>query len=206
MKGKPLAGLSMHRQIAPGVINGIKVNLKSKLAAGLLEVVAGYDRSGLIHASIETLQRDLLEEAVIVSIVIIIFLFHFRSALIPIRFSISASFVAFIPMRTTSTSLRISCRSAVWPMRLAFSWTPPSLWSKTDTDVFRAPILSIRAFSEPRRRKILLDSAKQVTFRNFLSLAIIVISFLPVFLLKPSEGRMFLACWRDEDAVCWSPS
>ncbi|MEY2393731.1 MAG: copper/silver efflux system protein [Acidobacteriaceae bacterium] len=54
--------------------------------------------SGLIHASIETLQRDLLEEAIIVSVVIILFLFHFRSALIPILTLPIAVLASFIPM------------------------------------------------------------------------------------------------------------
>src|SRR5207248_9492650 len=72
-------------EIKPSVLPGV-------------EVVSGYDRSGLIHASIETLQRDLLEEAAIVSVVIIIFLFHFRSALIPILTLPIAVFASFIPM------------------------------------------------------------------------------------------------------------
>jgi len=82
------------------VIDGVKKKLaeiKPSLPPGV-EVVSGYDRSGLIHASIETLQRDLLEEAAIVSIVIIIFLFHFRSALIPILTLPIAVLAAFIPM------------------------------------------------------------------------------------------------------------
>ena len=48
-----------------------------------VEIVTGYDRSGLIRDSIATLQRDLVEEAIIVSLVIVVFLFHFRSAFIP---------------------------------------------------------------------------------------------------------------------------
>ena len=64
-----------------------------KLPAGV-EIVSGYDRSGLIQDSIATLQRDLLEEAVIVSLVIIVFLFHFRSA---ISFSIATFFTAIEP-------------------------------------------------------------------------------------------------------------
>jgi copper/silver efflux system protein len=62
---------------ALNVINGVKKKLaevKSSLPPGV-EVVSGYDRSGLIRASIEALKRDLLEEAIIVSVVIIIFLF-----------------------------------------------------------------------------------------------------------------------------------
>jgi Cu(I)/Ag(I) efflux system membrane protein CusA/SilA len=58
----------------------------------------GYDSSGLIDDSIRTLQRDLLEEAIIVSLVIIVFLFHFRSALIPILTLPIAVLASFIPM------------------------------------------------------------------------------------------------------------
>src|SRR3989441_6549875 len=82
------------------VINGIKQKLaeiKPSLPPGV-EGVAGYDRSGLIQASIETLQRDLLAEAIIVSLVIIVFLFHFRSALIPIITLPIAVVACFIPM------------------------------------------------------------------------------------------------------------
>jgi AcrB/AcrD/AcrF family len=63
-----------------------------------VEVVPGYDRSGLLRVSVETLQRDLLEEAIIVSLVIIIFLFHFRSALIPILTLPIAVVASFIPI------------------------------------------------------------------------------------------------------------
>src|SRR5258706_13583958 len=82
------------------VIDGVKKKLteiKSSLPPGV-EVVSGYDRAGLIQDSIKTLQRDLLEEAIIVSVVIIVFLFHFRSALIPIITLPIAVVASFIPM------------------------------------------------------------------------------------------------------------
>src|ERR1700720_1853208 len=87
-EGETVGGIVVMRDgmNALNAINGIKQKLaeiKPSLPPGV-EVVSGYDRSGLIHASIETLQRDLLEEAFIVSFVTILFLFHFRSALIPI--------------------------------------------------------------------------------------------------------------------------
>src|SRR6202047_4117013 len=80
-EGETVAGIVVMRDgmNALTVINGIKMKLeeiKPSLPPGV-ELFAGYDRSGLIHTSIETLQRDLLEEAIIVSIVIVIFLFHF---------------------------------------------------------------------------------------------------------------------------------
>ena len=63
-----------------------------------VEIVTGYDRSWLINESIKTLKRDLIEEAIIVSFVTIAFLFHFRSALVPIITLPIAVLAAFIPM------------------------------------------------------------------------------------------------------------
>ena len=101
-EGETVGGIIVMRDgmNALNVIDGVKSKLaeiKPSLPPGV-EIVAGYDRSGLIHASIDTLQRDLLEEAVIVSLVIIVFLFHFRSALIPILTLPIAVLAAFIPM------------------------------------------------------------------------------------------------------------
>ncbi len=101
-EGQAVAGVVVMRDgmNALNVINGVKAKL-AEIAPSLpkgVRVVAGYDRSGLIEESIRTLQRDLLEEAVIVSLVIIIFLFHFRSALIPILTLPIAVLASFIPM------------------------------------------------------------------------------------------------------------
>ena len=87
-EGETVGGIVVTRQgqNALKVIDGIKRKLRDiapSLPAGVA-VMPGYDRSGLIQDSIHTLQRDLLEEAVIVSIVVIVFLLHFRSALIAI--------------------------------------------------------------------------------------------------------------------------
>jgi len=87
-EGETVGGIIVMRQgmNALDVINGVKQKLR-EIAPSLppgVQIMPGYDRSELIDASIKTLQRDLLEEAVIVSLVIIIFLFHFRSALIAI--------------------------------------------------------------------------------------------------------------------------
>src|SRR6202030_313411 len=101
-QGETVGGIVVMRYglNALNVIDGVKKKLaeiKSSLPPGV-EVVSGYDRAGLIQDSIQTLQRDLLEEAVIVSIVIIVFLFHFRSALIPILTLPIAVVASFIPM------------------------------------------------------------------------------------------------------------
>src|SRR5438309_4432081 len=113
-EGETVAGIVVMRDgmNALNVIDGVKRKLgeiKPSLPPGV-EVVAGYDRSGLIHASIATLQRDLLEEAIIVSIVIIIFLFHFRSALIPfltLSFSVTASFFPLYFLHASSNIMSL---------------------------------------------------------------------------------------------------
>src|SRR5271170_5615455 len=101
-EGEAVGGIVVMRygQNALKVINGIKERLdevRKTLPPGV-EIVSGYDRAGLIRDSIDTLKRDLLEEAAIVSLVIIVFLFHFRSALIPILTLPLAVLATFIPM------------------------------------------------------------------------------------------------------------
>jgi hypothetical protein len=76
-EGEAVGGIVVMRygQNALNVINGVKAKIaeiRKSLPPGV-EIVAGYDRAGLIEASINTLKRDLLEEAIIVSLVIIVF-------------------------------------------------------------------------------------------------------------------------------------
>ena len=194
-EGETVGGIIVMRDgmNALTVIDGVKKKLaemKPSLPPGV-EVVSGYDRSGLIHASIETLQRDLLEEAIIVSIVIVIFLFHFRSALIPILTLPIAVVAAFIPMYYLHVTSNIM---SLGGLALAIGVLVDAAIVMVENGYRQ---LSERQSSEseplpePRRRKILLDSAKQVGPAIFFSLVIIVVSFLPVFLLEAQEGRMF---------------
>src|SRR5438034_9817556 len=101
-KGEAVGGLVVMRfgENALNVIDGVKAKLKevqSSMPPGV-RVIPTYDRSGLIRDSIGTLRHTLIEEAIVVSIVIIIFLFHFRSALIPILALPIAVLASFIPM------------------------------------------------------------------------------------------------------------
>jgi Cu(I)/Ag(I) efflux system membrane protein CusA/SilA len=194
-EGETVGGIVVMRDgmNALNVINGIKQKLqaiKPSLPAGV-EVVAGYDRSGLIRTSIETLQRDLLEEAIIVSLVIIVFLFHFRSALIPILTLPIAVVASFIPMYYLHVSSNIM---SLGGLALAIGVLVDAAIVMVENGYRQ---LSERQsneqnpLAEPHRRRILLDSAKQVGPAIFFSLVIIVVSFLPVFLLEAQEGRMF---------------
>ena len=194
-EGETVGGIIVMRQgmNALDVINGVKQKLREiapSLPAGV-EILPGYDRSDLIDASIKTLQRDLLEEAAIVSVVIIVFLFHFRSALIAILALPIAVLASFVPMYWLGVTSNIMSLGGI---ALAIGVLVDAsivmvengyrhLSERQDHDP--TPI------SEPERRTILIDAAKQVGPALFFSLLIIVVSFLPVFLLEAQEGRMF---------------
>src|SRR3979490_2059712 len=163
------------------VINGVKQKLEEirpSLPAGL-EVAAGYDRSGLIHASIETLQRDLFEEAIIVSVVIVIFLFHFRSALIPILTLPIAVIAAFIPMYYLNVSSNIM---SLGGLALAIGVLVDAAIVMVENGYrqlseHQAP--EAAPLSESQRRKILLDSAKPGGPALFFSPVVIAVSLPP---------------------------
>src|SRR5882672_8203981 len=194
-EGETVGGIVVMRDgmNALTVIDGVKKKLaeiKPSLPPGV-EVVSGYDRSGLIHASIETLQRDLLEEAAIVSVVIIIFLFHFRSALIPILTLPIAVLAAFIPMYYLHVTSNIM---SLGGLALAIGVLVDAAIVMVENgyrQLSEHQSSEAGPLSESQTRKILLDSAKQVGPAIFFSLVIIVVSFLPVFLLEAQEGRMF---------------
>jgi Cu(I)/Ag(I) efflux system membrane protein CusA/SilA len=175
------------------VIDGVKKKLaqiKPSLPPGV-EIVSGYDRSGLILASIHTLQRDLLLEAVIVSVVIIIFLFHFRSALIPILTLPIAVIASFIPMYYLHVTSNIM---SLGGLALAIGVLVDAAIVMVENgyrQLAEHQSQQSEALPEPQRRQILLHAAKQVGPAIFFSLVIIVVSFLPVFLLEAQEGRMF---------------
>jgi Cu(I)/Ag(I) efflux system membrane protein CusA/SilA len=188
-QGETVGGIVVMRYglNALNVIDGVKNKLeeiKSSLPPGV-EIVAGYDRSGLIGESIRTLQRDLIEEAIIVSLVIVVFLFHFRSALIPIISLPIAVIATFIPMYYLHVSSNIM---SLGGLALAIGVLVDAAIVMVENGYRQ---LSERPASGPERHRILIDAAKQVGPALFFSLIIIVVSFLPVFLLEAQEGRMF---------------
>ncbi len=163
--------------------------LRATLPAGV-RIVSAYDRSGLIMASINTLRRDLVEEAIIVSLVIIVFLFHFRSALIPILVLPLAVIATFIPMRYLRVSSNIM---SLGGLALAIGVLVDASIVMVENGYRHLAQAQARgeAPTAGGRERILLAAARQVGRPLFFSLVIIVVSFLPVFLLESQEGRMF---------------
>jgi copper/silver efflux system protein len=230
--GETVGGIVVMRfgQNALNVINGINqkiAEIKSSLPPGV-EIVSAYDRSELIHESISTLQRDLLEEAIIVSLVIIIFLFHFRSALIPILTLPIAVIASFIPMYYFHVSANIMSLGGLAlaigvlvdaaivmvengyrvlserQQELEASATPADTPGSGATEA-DGPEAAAHTISRRERGNLLLSAARQVGPPIFFSLVIIVVSFLPVFLLEAQEGRMFRPlAWTKTLAISFS--
>src|SRR5260370_30964646 len=155
------------------VMNGVKQKLteiRPSLPAGV-EIVTGYDRSGLIRDSIATLQRDLVEEAIIVSLVIIVFLFHFRSAFIPILSLPIAVIGAFLPMYYLQVSSNIM---SLGGLALAIAVLVDEAIVMVEngyrhlSEAQQAP--GAGTMASPARTRILLHSAKQVSPAIFFSL------------------------------------
>ena len=198
-EGETVGGIVVMRYglNALNVINGVKAKFR-ELAPSLppgVEIVTGYDRSWLINESIKTLKRDLILEAIIVSFVSIAFLFHFRSALVPIITLPIAVLAAFIPMYYLNVSSNIM---SLGGLALAIGVLIDAAIVMVENGYKHVAERSglaegqhTSALEESERRKILVISAKQVGPALFYSLIIIVVSFLPVFLLEAQEGRMF---------------
>jgi copper/silver efflux system protein len=189
-EGEAVGGIVVMRygENALNVINGIKRKV-AEIAPSLppgVEIHAGYDRSGLIEDSIHTLKRDLLAECAIVSVVAVIFLFHFRSALIPILTLPVALLGAFVPMYLLNISSNIM---SLGGFALAIGVLIDAAIVIVENGYRH--LSEAGPVAEGQRQRILIDAAKQVGPALFYSLLIIVVSFLPVFMLEAQEGRMF---------------
>ncbi|MPY89544.1 MAG: CusA/CzcA family heavy metal efflux RND transporter [Luteitalea sp.] len=213
-RGEVVGGIVVMRfgENALRVIDRVKAKLR-EVQASLPEgvsIVPTYDRSGLINESIGTLRRALIEESIVVSVVIIVFLFHFRSALIPILalpIAVVASFIPIYYLDVTSNIMSLggialaigvlvdasivmvenAYRHISEPLEHAARPERPEPDGAASADEPTARSL-IPYEDQPRE---VIRAAKQVGRAIFFALLIIIISFVPVFLLEAQEGRMF---------------
>lgn len=189
-KGEVVGGIVVMRfgENALQVIERVKAKLRdarSALPTGV-RVVPTYDRSGLIGDSIRTLRRTLIEEAIVVSIVIALFLFHLRSALVPILalpVAVAASFIPLYYLGATSNIMSLG------GLALAIGVLVDAAIVMVENAYRRVSEAGPDAYSA--QPALILASARQVGRPIFFSLAIIIVSFAPVFLLEAQEGRMF---------------
>jgi Cu(I)/Ag(I) efflux system membrane protein CusA/SilA len=188
-KGEVVGGIVIMRfgENALQVIGGVKAKLQEverSLPPGV-RIIPTYDRSGLINESISTLRRTLTEEAIVVSIVIVVFLFHFRSALIPIIALPIAVVASFIPMYYLDVTSNIM---SLGGLALAIGVLVDASIVMVENAYRRISEEQVPYEEQP---VAIVRAAKQVARAIFFSLTIIVVSFVPVFLLEAQEGRMF---------------
>jgi len=190
-KGEVVGGIVVMRygENALDVIGRVKARLeevKDSLPAGV-KIVPAYDRSELINSSITTLKTTLKEEMVIVSIIIVLFLLHLPSALLPIVVIPIAVILSFIPMHYMGLTANIMSLGgiaiAIGALVDAAIVVVEQVRKKLeywDTDGRKEPY-----------RNVVIQAVKEVAGPSFFSLLVIAVSFLPIFTLAAQEGRLF---------------
>ena len=160
--------------------------LQSALPPGV-EIVTAYDRSSLIERAISTLRRALAEEMVTVALVILLFLLHFRSAMLPIITLPLAVLLAFVPMYLFHIPATI----------MSLGGIAIAIGATVDAEIVMVEACHKKLEDAPpnlsraARSKLLSEAAREVTPAIFFSLLIIALSFLPVFGLNGQAGRLF---------------
>jgi Cu(I)/Ag(I) efflux system membrane protein CusA/SilA len=171
------------------VINGVKERLK-EIAPSLPEgvkVITTYDRSELIEDAVHTLRHTLIEEMVVVSLVIFVFLLHVRSALIPILTLPLGVLLAFIPMVEQHLTANI----------MSLGGIAVAIGAMVDASIIiieniHKKLADWEAGGEKTtRQQAIIEAMQEVGPSIFFSLLVITISFLPVFTLEATEGRLF---------------
>ena len=190
-EGEVVGGIIVMRygENASDVIDRVKEKL-AELEKGLPEGVkieTSYDRSDLIHSAINTLKDSLIEEAIVVSLIVMIFLFHWRSAIrIIIEIPVSV-LIAFILMKQFNITSNI----------MSLGGLIISIGVLVDSSIvmvenaYRNIAMAAERGETIDYTEISIRSAKQVGRAIFFSIGIIVVSFLPVFMLEGQEGKLF---------------
>jgi Cu(I)/Ag(I) efflux system membrane protein CusA/SilA len=189
--GDTVAGIVVMREgeNALRVIERVKAKL-AELEPALpqgVKVVTVYDRSDLILRSLDNLKRTLTEELLIVSAIVLIFLWHIPSALIPIVTIPVAVLISFIPMRMLGVSSNIMSLGgiaiAVGAMVDAAIVVVEQTHKKLE--------LWDRTGRKEDYHRVVVEAVKEVAGPSFFALLVIAVSFLPVLTLEAQEGRLF---------------
>ena len=189
--GDVVSGIVVIRQgeNALNVIERVKQRLdelKPSLPAGV-EIVTTYDRSELILRSIENLKHTLMEELGIVSLVILVFLWHIPSAIIPIITIPVAIIIAFIPMKMMGLTSNI----------MSLGGIAIAIGAMVDAAIVVVEQTHKKLEEWERQgrpvdyRSVVIDAVKEVGGPSFFALLVIAVSFLPIFSLEAQEGRLF---------------
>ena len=193
-KGEAVGGIVVMRRgdNAQIVIDRVKERLAT-VAPALppgVKVVTAYDRSDLIQATVATLRDALWQEIAIVSVVILVFLYHWRSALVVILTIPAAVLMAFIPMTQLGITSNIM---SLGGLALAVGDLVDAGVVMTE-NAYRHLAEARARGEEPQGRELLalVTSSSQEVGRAIVSaILVIVISFLPVLMLTGQEGKLF---------------
>lgn len=170
--------------------NALEVNRAVKEEIGRLSLPPGvklvptYDRSELIEGAIDTLKGTLLQQAVIVSLICLIFLFHARSALVAMIILPLSVLFSFIAMRYLGLTANI----------MSLGGIAIAVGELADAAIVLIENAHARLAKAPPgadRQRIIADSCKEVGRPIFYSLLLVTVSFLPIFALTGQAGRLF---------------
>ena len=190
-KGEAVGGVVIMRygENAQKVIERTKEKLhelEPTLPPGV-KLITTYDRSDLIDRAVDNLKHTLIEELVIVSFVILIFLWDFRSAVVPIVIIPVTVILAFIPMQLMGMTANI----------MSLGGIAVAIGALVDATVVvveqtHKKLEHWEAEGRPgSSHSVVLAAVKEVAGPSFFALLVIAVGFLPVFSLEGQEGRLF---------------
>ncbi|PZR05616.1 MAG: CusA/CzcA family heavy metal efflux RND transporter [Archangium gephyra] len=190
-EGDVVGGIVVMRQgeNALNVITSVKQRLeelKPSMPAGV-EVVTTYDRSELISAAIETVKDKLIEEIIVVSIIILLFLWHFPSSIVPIITIPVSVALAFIPMKLMGLNANLMSLAGI-------AISIGVLVDGAIVEVENAYNRIHHWIQDGKKgdfHQVRLEALMEVGPGVFFSLLVIAVAFMPVFTLVDQEGRLF---------------
>ena len=191
-KGEVAAGIVIVRfgENVLSVLERVKEKIARDIAPSLppgVKIVTTYDRTDLIHRSIDTLKEEIVRLSIAVSIVCVVFLFHLPSALaviLTLPLAILMSFIAMYYLGVTSNIMSLSgIAIAIGAMVDASIIMIENAHKKLEEWV--------KAGRPGNRIDVIIEAAKEVGPSLFLSLLVITVAFLPVFTLQAQAGRLF---------------
>jgi Cu(I)/Ag(I) efflux system membrane protein CusA/SilA len=190
-RGEVAGGVVVMRQgeNAMNVIRAVKQRL-AVIAPSLpkgVQIVTTYDRSELIDASIHTLNHELLIQMLIVSLVILLFLWHIPSAMIPIFTLPAAVILAFIPMRLLGINANIMSLGGI---AVAIGALVDAAVVVVENAHKKLEVWEAQG-RQGDYKEVLITAIQEVGRPSFYSLLVIALSFLPIFALEAQEGKLF---------------
>jgi Cu(I)/Ag(I) efflux system membrane protein CusA/SilA len=178
-----------HGQNALEVIDRVKAKIR-EIEPGLppgVKIVPIYDRSDLILRSIDNLKSTLLEVILTVALVILLFLWHIPSAIIPVITIPIAVLLSFIPFRMMGVTANIMSLGGIAIAIGALVDAAIVVVEQT----YKNLELWDRTGRQEDYRSVVINAVKQVAGPSFFALLVIAVSFIPVLTLEAQEGRLF---------------